>query len=303
MSATGGVRFHKLEGGGNDFVLIDGRSAEVAIPSASRIRALLDRNRGVGGDGLLWLGTSSAGEIGVRYWNADGGAAAYCGNGARCVARYLFATVRRREISFRFGRARLLARCADPQGRRDAEPAALRIALLTARPTERPLPDLLPPMPSRAQGRIGPPAFYDAGVPHWIVPVADTTRLELARWAPAIRSWAPLGPGGTNVDFVARQGVQVQVRTWERGVEGETLACGSGLLATAVWAARHYGQRFPLDLRSRGGDLFRVYEEDREQGGTATRGGNRLWLEGPARLVFSGTVALSQSLVSGRRRR
>lgn len=278
MKANGALPFLKVEGAGNDFVLIDARQAPLARPNARQIRALLDRHRGVGGDGLLWLESSEDGPR-VRYWNADGGRAAYCGNGARCVARVLLTGTRQREVEFRFGRMQLRARGGEGN----------RIAIRTPTPKLLPLPRRLPPMP-----RGVAPTWIDAGVPHWILPVDEVDVVDLERIAPAIRGWKPLGPGGTNVDLVGWRGRELCVRTFERGVEGETLACGSGLLAAAFWAAAFSAGSFgtgaadsrarEVTLRSRGGDRFRVRRDEDPR---------HLWLEGPAAIVFRGSGAIA----------
>ena len=125
-------------------------------------------------------------------------------------------------------------------------------------------------------------AWYDTGVPHWIVPVASVDALDFAALACPLRAWPALGPGGTNVDAVEIRGRVLHVRTWERGVEGETLACGSGLVAAGYWASTARGAPLPLTLVTAGGDRLRL------EGDAAGRG---LWLEGPARVVFSGRLA------------
>jgi diaminopimelate epimerase len=119
-------------------------------------------------------------------------------------------------------------------------------------------------------------------VPHWIIPVASVNDLDFATLARPLRAWPAFGPGGTNVDAVEIRGRALRVRTWERGVEGETLACGSGLVAAGYWASTACGLALPLTLATAGGDRLRL------QADPAGRG---LWLEGPARVVFSGRLA------------
>ncbi len=288
--------FWKVEGGGNDFVLLDARGADRAQrtpPSASSIRRWLDRHRGIGADGLLQI-DRVRGEIQVRYWNSDGGRAAFCGNGARCVALFLLRETGdeasdpgRQEIdtvSFRFGAAPLVARRVGANriysGVAAGSSRADRVALRLPAPRER-RPRLPasrvpnPPSAIAAQAR-----WLHAGVPHWIAHVPDVDRIDVAKWGARIRSAAPFGRAGTNVDFVSWEGRTLVVRTFERGVEGETLACGSGLLSAAAWAISVGGGRLPVTLRSRGGDRF------------VARAGEpgSLWLEGPVRIVFRGEV-------------
>lgn len=262
--------FLKVEGAGNDFVLLDARRRKLPSLSSSFIRRLLDRHRGIGGDGLLVLSREASGSTRVRYWNADGGAAAFCGNGARCVAHLLLRESRgAREVGFVFGRKRLRARRGAPQ----------RVAVLVPMPKPLRLPRRSPPQP----GRIRRWAWIDSGVPHWCFQAARVDALDLAAVAPPLRRWKALGPAGTNVDAVEILREVVHVRTWERGVEGETQACGSGLVAAGFFAVESLGARYPVTLRSRGGDAFRMWPED---------GGEGLWLEGPARVAFAGTFEL-----------
>jgi diaminopimelate epimerase len=264
----GPVRFLKVEGAGNDFVLIDGRRGPAPRLSRSRIRALLDRHRGIGGDGLLLLELAATPErTQVRYWNADGGRADFCGNGARCVAlRLLSEAPGDGEVRFRLGRVAVRARRA-PAG---------RIAVLHPVPRELALPARPPEGPRGIR-----PVWINSGVPHWILPVPRVDDFNLERWGPALRVSPRLGRAGTNVDAVEIRAGQVHVRTWERGVEGETQACGSGILAAAFWAWRRAGIPPPIRLRSRGGDRFRMMPGGQDPG---------LWVEGPAKIVFGGTL-------------
>jgi diaminopimelate epimerase len=124
-------------------------------------------------------------------------------------------------------------------------------------------------------------------VPHWIVPVTSVDALDFAALARPLRAWPALGPEGTNVDAVEICGRMLRVRTWERGVEGETLACGSGLVAAGHWASTARGLKLPLDLATAGGDRLRL---------EADPAGRGLWLEGPARVVFAGTLAEGPTL-------
>lgn len=266
------VSFLKVEGAGNDFVLIDLRGAREPLAklrwTRRRLTSLLDRHRGIGGDGLLVLRDSAGPEsVTVAFWNPDASRAAFCGNGARCVARVLLGRARA-EVSFRLGRVRVRAR----RGSGD------RVRVLVPRPRALPVPPMAPPVPGADRG-----GWYDSGVPHWIVPVTRLDRIDLPAMARPLRHWPALGSGGTNVDLVEFRGGELWVRTFERGVEAETLACGSGLTAAGFWAAERLGLGYPLFLRPRGGDRLRLLAD------SAARG---LWLEGPARVVCSGRVAI-----------
>lgn len=280
------IAFTKVEGGGNDFVLVDARNAPadgVEWWNAARIRRLLDRHRGVGGDGLLVLARAPRGGATlVRFWNPDGGRAAFCGNGARCVAAWLLEGASPGvEVAFRFGRPEIRAARSAKGRYRVLLPPARRRAL----PSAPPLSGLLQRLGSGRRETSGPmaPRWIDTGVPHLVVPLRDRAaleRLDLAEAAPPLRAHPAFGPAGTNVDFVAVDGAEILLRTFERGVEGETLACGSGLAAAGIWAAESGASTHPVRLRARGGDRFRL-ERDRD---------GRMWLEGPARIVFHGRI-------------
>lgn len=270
---VGGLPFLKVDGAGNDFVLLDARGGAAPRLSRAAVRTLLDRHRGIGGDGLLVVEDGPVrGDPLVRFRNPDGGHASFCGNGARCVALVLLAETRSGNVAFRLGRVRVEARRA----------RAGRVSVLVPEPRRLPVPDVRPPMRPAAAG-----AWYDSGVPHWIVPVLSVDALDLAALARPLRAWNVLGPGGTNVDAVEIRGRVLHVRTWERGVEGETLACGSGLVASGYWASTTRGLPLPLDLRTAGGDRLRL---------EADPAGRGLWLEGPARIVYRGTLAAIRPL-------
>jgi diaminopimelate epimerase len=263
-----GQPFLKVDGAANDFVLIDLRGGSDCRFPRRGVQALLDRHRGVGGDGLLVVTDGKdPREPHVRFYNPDGRIAAFCGNGARCVAFVLLGSKRRERVCFRFGRLRIEA----------FRSGAGRASVLVPCPRPVPLPGSKPPDPRAAAG-----GWYDAGVPHWVVPVPSLEALDLAALARPLRAWRALGPGGTNVDAVEVRGRVLHVRTWERGVEGETLACGSGLVAAGYWASTRHGMPFPITLATAGGDRLVLQADEAGKG---------LWLEGPVRVSFRGRLA------------
>jgi diaminopimelate epimerase len=274
MGLLAGRPFLKVDGAGNDFVLLDVRGGAMPRLARAAVRNLLDRHRGVGGDGLLLIGDGSVtGEPRVRFRNPDGGAASFCGNGARCVAFVLLGDTRMERVAFNLGRVRVEARRSRPG----------RVSVLVPYPRLLPVPAGRPPVAAAKGARPATAgAWYDTGVPHWIVPVASVDALDFAALARPLRAWTALGPAGTNVDAVEIRGRVLHVRTWERGVEGETLACGSGLVAAGYWGSIACGLALPLTLATAGGDRLRL---------DADSAGRGLWLEGPARVVFAGRLA------------
>jgi len=252
------LRFTKLSGAGNDFVLVEGPLTPAQAKALAK--RLCDRREGVGADGLL---VAERGR--VRYLNADG-SVAFCGNGARCAAWWL----KRRGwggTAFSLSGTPVRAAVAAASGRvkmPDAS-AARRLAV-------------------RAEGRSWDVLFLDTGVPHAVVRVTALALeafpvLQVGR---ALRRHRAFGRAGTNVDFVAGAGRSLRVRTYERGVEDETLACGTG----AVAAALAVGGSGRVRVKALGGVLT-VWAAARKDGGFSD-----VWLEGPVKETFTGEVTL-----------
>ncbi|MCP4307010.1 MAG: diaminopimelate epimerase [bacterium] len=247
--------FVKMEGLGNDFVVIAGPAA----PSVDEIKAWCDRRRGIGADGVLEVTPLASDRIRMRYWNADGGLVEMCGNGLRCVARY-----------------------AADQGWVDVDSFIVETSV-------GPRPVRLQPDGSVCV-LLGVPASggdvsldgiewhtVDMGNPHAIRWVDDPSTAAVAEIGPTVET-ASVFPDGTNVEFATVTGRnQIDVRVWERGV-GETLACGTGAAATAYLAHRQglVGSRVAMQLR---GGILDVYLEE-----------DGAWIEGPAETVFRGSL-------------
>lgn len=262
------IAFAKMHGAANDFVVIDHREPFLPADPRALFARMCDRRRGVGADGVLVLERDPALDFAMRYHNADGGEAEFCGNGARCIARFALGLGLGRggEVAFRTAAGAKRAR-ALPDGR-----VALAFGAVSAGERVR--------VESGGAGVEG--RFVVAGVPHFVVPVADVAAVAIEREAPPLRRHARFGAGGANVDFVApRPDGRVVMRTFERGVEGETLACGSGAIATALWAVLDGGSSAPVTVRTAGGDDLVVAFEDGPGGRLAT-------LTGPAETAFTG---------------
>src|SRR5262249_7785454 len=239
------TRFVKMAGGGNDFLVFEADGRRLTEPGHERIPLLFRRGLSVGADGVLLLSGGSDGRVRVDYFNADGGLAAFCANGTRCAARY---AVTRRLVS---GNAPVLETGWGPiTARVDGETVTLWL---------QPLP--VPGDPIRISGE-GLPATatpMHVGVPHLVIFVAgDLDDLPVKRLAPPLRSHSAM-PEGANVNFVEVVGPdRIRVRTYERGVEGETLACGSGVVASAIVAARQGRVRPPVACGTKSGVDFTV---------------------------------------------
>jgi diaminopimelate epimerase len=261
------IPFLKMHGAANDFVVIDHREPFLAEPLEGVVRRLCDRRRGVGADGVLLVERDPEVDFAMRYFNADGHPAEYCGNGARCVARLAFdrGLGRAGEVRFRTAVGVQVAR-RSPRG------ITVRFGHVD-RPGE--------PISIESAGRTFLGRSVRTGVPHFVTGVERVEWVPVQEWGAALRHHARFEPAGANVDFVARLAPgRVAMRTYERGVEGETLACGSGAMATAVWAVAE-GERPPITVLTAGGDELIVEVEPDDAG-------YELSLTGPAEVAFAG---------------
>jgi diaminopimelate epimerase len=268
------IRFTKMNGAGNDFVVLDNRTRTHSLDGAS-IARLCDRHRGIGADGLLVVEPANgAADFRMRYYNSDGGEAEMCGNGARCFARFAARLMPEKShvVSFET-QAGLIT-------------ASLEGALVTlemGRPQDYRVAQSLALGDSKYQVH-----FINTGVPHAVVFVPDVEKIDVIVLGAALRWHEAFSPKGTNANFaqVLAPGSLV-LRTYERGVEGETLACGTGVCATALLHALESGDASPIHVRVRGGDTLRV---DFQKNPDGTFDSARL--TGPADFVFDGTISL-----------
>jgi len=267
MSAS--IKFTKMSGAGNDFIVLDASDWE-SLPGdrAAWVRGVCRRGVSVGADGVLVVATGGAGRARVMFFNPDGGEA-FCGNGSRCAARYAAA-------------------------RRGADAAAMMLATsvgdvpakvdggvvrLTLPPPEDGGAIVLESAGETFRGRR-----VTAGVPHVVVPVAGLSSYPLERVGPLLRRHVELGPLGANVDLVEHDDRgRVHVRTWERGVERETLSCGTGAVAVGL-VARLDGAPETVVVVPRSGLTLNVTIEGDPAHPASAR------LEGDARFVFEGVL-------------
>lgn len=278
------VEFTKMNGAGNDFVVVDNRFFNFSDEELSALaQRWCPRRVGIGADGVLALSAPSSGDhhFRMRYVNADGSIASMCGNGARCLARY----ARRAGI--------------DHERLRFETDAGTFEALAPAEESD-PVRLFVPPpeayRPDVALAGLGANEQWDylwTGTHHAVAFVDDVEAAPVSQLGPAVRHHETFQPEGTNVNFVQVAGDEdVRVRTFEKGVEAETLACGTGALASALVSR----------LRGRvHADAVRVHMP----GGTLTVGAQRrgesfddVYLEGPAQTVYRGTLELDVSTLS-----
>ena len=268
-----GTVFYKMTGSGNDFVMLDGRFTSAERWPTTRVASICDRRSGVGADGLVILTPDAPGRVRMAYWNSDGSRAAMCGNAALCSTRlavYL-------EVA-EPGEICLLTDSGVVPGRSDGVGDGAEIRLPDAE---------LPAAVAGLEVRPGERwlALGTVGVPHLVVRVDGLEDIDLAGRGRALRFDPVLGPAGANVNFVApgpASGEPWRIRTYERGVEGETLACGTGTVAAAIALAARGEAPLPLRFRTRGGPELLVRAE--LNGSRA----HDIWLGGQGRLLFRG---------------
>jgi diaminopimelate epimerase len=262
-----GVDIVKMSGAGNDFIVI-GREQASSLGTAfdAWVVGVCRRGLSVGADGVVLVTARGDGVADVRFFNPDG-SEAFCGNATRCAARYV--AMRSRcgvELTLHTAIGSVPARLRGE-----------RVAL------ELPVPVDRGELAWTVAGERHVVHWIDAGVPHALIAVEDVDAAPLSSWGPALRRHPVFGPGGTNVDLVALAPGGVRVRTWERGVEGETLSCGSGAMAAGLWARLHgAGERIRVGTAS-GIDLEVCLVGPPAQPSGAT-------LEGDARIIFEGVV-------------
>ena len=266
------LRFTKMNGAGNDFILFDNRAGDIGL-DRSQIAQLCDRHRGVGADGVLLLeNPTNRADFRMRYFNADGGEAEMCGNGARCFARFANKVIgQKAKISFE-----------TPAGVISAELKGDLVTLQMTEPTDL---RLNIDLPMAAENKTV--HFINSGVPHVVIAVAKIDDADVRCDGAAIRHHKMFSPNGTNVNFIEKRGPnKIAIRTYERGVEDETLACGTGIVASALIFAATENASGPITVLARGGDELQVgFEKTREQFRNIT-------LTGPAEFVFEGTIQI-----------
>jgi diaminopimelate epimerase len=266
------LRFTKMNGAGNDFVMLDNRVGDLQL-APDQIAKICDRHRGVGADGVLVLERAANGaDFRMRYYNADGGEAEMCGNGARCFARYASRVAGpKEELSFETPAGVIGATLQGELVRLQmSEPKDLQLGITIT------LPD-----------RQVVAHFVNSGVPHVVVPVNDLDNTDVRGLGAALRRHEMFDPKGTNVNFLKQRGEgQIAIRTYERGVEDETLACGTGVVASALIFAAVNKVAAPIGVLVRGGNELHVgFDKSGDQYRNVT-------LTGPADFVFEGTIDL-----------
>ena len=265
-----------MSGAGNDFVVVDNRDRKIRN-GAQIARVLCDRRWGIGADGLLLLERSRKADYRMMYYNADGSYGGMCGNGGRCIARFAVSA----KISLRRHRFEALDYIYD------AEVSGKSVVLKMKNPSELEIRKLI-----RLSSRELTLATLNTGSPHVVVTVGDVGRskdlmstLDVVGLGREIRNHRAFKPSGTNVNFIEVEGPNaIRIRTYERGVEDETLACGTGSIASALVSSMIWKMKSPVTVIPRSGRQLQVmFEGDGD-------GFRNIRLKGPAEVIFNGFV-------------
>jgi diaminopimelate epimerase len=265
------MQFTKAVATGNDFVIVDNRTLALkSLPALAR--KLCDRKWAAGGDGLLVVEKSAKADFKMRIFNRDGSEAEMCGNGSRCVALY----AARKRITKQAMTIDTVA------GILKAEVKGDIVKVMLTAPKEIRWNFCL--MIDKCPYKV---SFVNTGVPHVIHFVDDLDKVDVKNLGSHMRHHGEFGPAGTNADFVTITGKNaIRVRTYERGVEDETLACGTGSVASAIIAAEAEKLTSPVTVETRSGEKLKVYFD--------AAGGEfkNVYLEGKARLVYDGKMII-----------
>jgi diaminopimelate epimerase len=270
--------FVKMSGTGNDFILIDHRDARIAPELMPEFARLVCRRRfSVGADGLILIENSDEADFRWRFFNGDGSEAEMCGNGARCAARFAYMQ----------GIAPAYMRFATLAGIIEAKVADVNVSVL-----------MTPPKNFQLERKVVLADrtlllhSVDTGVPHAVLFVDDFAEVDICVLGREIRFHQDFMPAGTNVNFVQflEEGA-LKVRTYERGVENETLACGTGATAAALLAAVLGRAASPVAIVTSGGDRLTISFDLRE-GPAAVN----VFLKGPAHVIYSGELTAESLL-------
>lgn len=265
------IPFWKMHGAGNDFVLIDDRKLTFPVKDRGWLESIGSRRTGVGCEGIILVQPSTKAHFTMRFFNPDGSEVDMCGNGARCVARLAHDIgVAPAAMTFETGAGIIAAEMVGNQ---------VRLGMTT--PKDWRLNQTI-----EIDGVKRPYGFVNSGVPHVVIPLEHLDKEDVAKTGAAIRYHKDFAPKGTNANFIHVTGPSsLSIRTYERGVEAETLACGTGIVASGLIAGRMGWVKSPVKITCAGGDVLEVNFK------LTADGAQDVTLLGPAVYVFSGELA------------
>ncbi len=266
------VSFYKMVASGNDFAVVDNRR-QIIKDATAFARSVCRPHLGIAADGVLLFESSKKAHFRMRILNPDGSEAAACGNGFRCIALYAHEVLKySSNMRFESGSGIVEGRVG-PKG-------VVKVQLVKPKIFEM-------DGTIEVQGNRLHYSFLDTGVPHAVIFAEGLPKIEVVEIGRAIRHHAHFQPFGTNVNFVeVKSKREIAVRTYERGVEDETLACGTGSTASAIMSVLKGYAESPVNVRTRGGEVLRV--ESVKKGKEI----ERVFLEGKAQFVYKGEYFL-----------
>jgi diaminopimelate epimerase len=283
------IIFTKMNGAGNDFIVIDKNKNKGVSLKQNQMSSLCNRRKGVGADGIIFISNSKDSDFLMEYFNADGSAGSLCGNGARCAIKYAGDSNRLKN-----GKAQFQANSEVFSGE------ILKNELVRF--------ELKPPTKIKLNFRIKASSqlikshFADTGSPHVVIEIEDVLaqpkdlnsryrnieNFPVSEIGREIRYHKDFSPIGTNVNFIQIKNDEISIRTFERGVEQETLACGTGSVAAAIIVNAHKNLKSPIKLKTWGGDELIV---DFQRLGDRF---DKVSLTGPAKTVFDGEFDIKE---------
>ncbi len=273
MALSFPIAFEKMSGTGNDFVIIDNRTAGISLADQPDLaRKICRRMFSVGADGLIFIEESTKADFGWNFYNADGSVAEMCGNGSRCAARFAY----RHKIAGKMMKLETLAGIVEAEICEEDDVVRVKMT---------------PPFDFRLDIslEIGDEeravAYVNTGVPHVVIFVNEDD-VPVKSWGRKVRFHELFEPKGANANFVKiLDNGKIKVRTYERGVEGETMACGTGAVASAIFASMLKGMDSPVEVVTSGGDTLTILF-DLHDGPVA----ENVYLQGPTRLICTGNL-------------
>jgi diaminopimelate epimerase len=262
------ITFYKMSGSGNDFIIIDNRNRIVDDAELPKfIRSVCRRKMSVGADGLILIESSDKADFRWRFYNSDGSRAEMCGNGARCAARFAFVNgIAKESLSFETDAGIVTGQVKDDRAKvKMPDPMDLRLDYAI---------DL----------KNGPltVSSINTGVPHVVIMGDALEDIDVFNLGREIRNHKAFAPAGTNVNFICRQTQgKLAIRTYERGVEDETLACGTGSIASALVSSCKLNWKSPINLLTRSGETLTIHFNKNDNVF------NSVYLEGDARIIYT----------------
>ncbi len=265
------ITFYKLSGSGNDFIIIDNRKKYITLSDIPGfVSDICKRKMSIGADGLILIEHSQIADFKWYFYNSDGSIAEMCGNGARCAARFAYLNkIAGQNLSFETIVGIVKAEVSDDM-----------VKIKMTDPV-----DFMPDYRLKISSGYIQTGRINTGVPHAVIDTDNIDNVDIIKLGREIRFHDSFAPAGTNVNFVSMQdNKNIAIRTYERGVEDETLACGTGAVASAIIMAYNKKKESPLKILTKSGSILTVYFKEKN--------GNfyDIYLKGDARLIYKGEL-------------